>query len=88
MKKIKIKVDSELCIGAAACVVVDPSTFVMNEENKAYVLDHGKDDQVYQRVLEVTDEELDRILLAAESCPVLAVIVFDENDKQIFPKNK
>jgi len=86
MKKIKIKVDSNLCIGAAACVVVDPTSFVMNDENKAYVLDHGQDDQVYQRILEVADEELDRILLAAESCPVLAVTVFDENDKQLFPK--
>ncbi|MFH1142594.1 MAG: ferredoxin [Candidatus Uhrbacteria bacterium] len=87
MKKIQIKVDADLCIGAAACVVVDPSTFVMNNENKAHVLDHGQDDQVYQRMLEVTDEELDRILLAAESCPVLAVTIFDENGKQLFPKS-
>ena len=86
MPKIKIKVDKELCIGAAACVVVDPATFVMNDENKAYVLDHGQDDQIYQRELEVSDEELSRILLAAESCPVLAVIITDENGKQLFPK--
>ena len=87
MPKITIKVDKELCIGAAACVVVDPTTFVMNDENKAYVLDHGQDDQLYERQVEVTEEELERIILAAESCPVLAVAVIDENGKQLFPRS-
>ncbi len=87
MPKIRVKVDSDLCIGAAACVVVAADTFKLNDENKAYVLDHGQDNQTYDRELEVTDEELENIVLAAESCPVLAVIVYDESGKQIFPKN-
>jgi ferredoxin len=87
MPKITIKVDKELCIGAAACVVVDPSAFVMNDENKAYVLDHGQDDQLYERQVEVTEEEMERIVLAAESCPVLAVEILDGAGKKIFPRS-
>jgi len=86
--KIKIKVDADLCIGAAACVTVAPETFQLNNENKADVLDHGQapGGPSYEREIEVTDEELENILLSAESCPVLAVFVYDESDKQIFPR--
>lgn len=89
MPKIKVKVLPDLCIGAAACVTVAPETFQLNEENKADVLDHGQapGGASYEREMEVTEEELQNILLSAESCPVLAVHVFDENGKQLFPKN-
>ncbi len=88
MPKIKIKVDADLCIGAAACVTVAPETFQLNNENKADVLDHGQapGGPSYEREVEVTDEELENILLSAESCPVLAVFVYDENGKQLFPR--
>ncbi len=86
MPKITIKVDPDLCIGAAACVVVAPESFRLNEENKAVVLDHGKDGNLYERELEVSEAELENVILAAESCPTLAVFVFDEAGKQIFPR--
>jgi len=85
MQKIKIVVDPDLCIGAASCVVVSPETFRMNEDNKAVVLDHGKDGNVYEREVEVTDEELANIKLGAESCPTLAISIFDEAGNKIFP---
>jgi ferredoxin len=86
--KITIKVDPDLCIGAASCVAVDSSSFEINEENKAYVLDHGTAPvaPTYERTIEVTQEEYDRLLLAAQSCPVLAVILCDEAGKQIYPQ--
>lgn len=68
----KIIVDRELCIGAAPCVTVAPGVFQLDEENKAYVVDQEGDD-------------FDTILLAAQSCPVQAIILFDEEGKQIFP---
>ena len=72
-KKIaKIAVDRELCIGAAPCVTVAPGVFQLDDENKAIVVDaHGADD--------------DTILLAAESCPVQAILLFDEDGNQIYP---
>jgi len=73
MTKIaKIEVDRELCIGAAPCVVVAPGVFQLDEENKAYVVSPvGADDET--------------ILLAAQSCPVQAIKLFDEEGKQIYP---
>lgn len=86
--KITIKVDPDLCIGAASCVAIDDSSFEMNEENKAYVLDHGEapGEPTYEREVEVTQEELERVIMAAQSCPTLAVIVTDENGKQLYPE--
>lgn len=86
--KITIKVDPDLCIGAGSCVAVDSSSFVLNDENKAYVLDHGQAPEApkYERTVEVTEEEFDRLMLAAQSCPVLAVIVLDEEGKQLYPE--
>jgi len=72
-KKIaKIVVDRDLCIGAAPCVTVAPGVFQLDDENKAVIADaHGADD--------------DTILLAAQSCPVRAISLFDEDDNQIYP---
>lgn len=88
MAKITIKVDPNMCIGAAACVTVAPESFALNTENKAWVLDHGKnpDGDKYERTVEVTDEERDNLILAAESCPVLAVTILDETGAQLFPR--
>jgi ferredoxin len=87
MPKLTIKVDPDLCIGAASCVTIAPETFQLNEENKAYVLDHGKEPtpRTYERIIEVTEEEKENIILGAQSCPTLAVFVYDENGVQLFP---
>ena len=68
----KVEVDRELCIGAAPCVTVAPAVFQLDDENKAVVIDEkGADDET--------------ILLAAQSCPVQAIILYDEEGKQIYP---
>lgn len=72
LKVSKVVVDRDLCIGAAPCVTVAPGVFQLDEENKAYVVDQNAADG-------------DTILLAAQSCPVQAIIVFDEDGKQIYP---
>lgn len=84
--KLRIVVDADLCIGAASCVTIDPETFVMNTENKAEVLDHGTSESpVYERSIEVTESEKENIILAAQSCPTLAISLFDEDGTQIYP---
>ncbi len=66
----KITVDRDLCIGAATCVSIAPDVFKLDSENKS--------------VATMTDEmDGNKILLAAQSCPVQAISVFDENDKKI-----
>lgn len=86
MPKILIKVDPDLCIGAASCVTVDPSHFEMNDENKAFVIDRDAP-KTYERTVELTDEEFETLILAAESCPTLAISLFNEAGEQIFPRS-
>ncbi len=85
--KLTIKVDPDLCIGAASCVTIDPDTFILNEENKAEVLDHGQAEggPSYERVVEMTEDEKDRLILAAQSCPTLAIFIYDESGEQLYP---
>ncbi|KKW20959.1 MAG: hypothetical protein UY71_C0027G0006 [Parcubacteria group bacterium GW2011_GWB1_52_7] len=68
----KIIVDRNLCIGAASCIAVAPGVFELDSENKAVVYN-----------AEGADAET--ILLAAKSCPTMAIIVFDPEGKQIYP---
>jgi len=71
--KYKVKVVRSLCIGAASCVAVSPTTFQIDGEKKA-VIQNGAD----------TPEN---ILMAAQSCPTKAVIVTDtETGKQVWPE--
>lgn len=72
LKISKVVVDRDLCIGAAPCVTIAPAVFQLDEENKAYIVDQNAADG-------------DTILLAAQSCPVQAIIVYDEEGKQIYP---
>ena len=72
MSKYKVQVIRNKCIGAASCVAVAPGVFALDEENKAVVInDKGADSET--------------ILLAAQSCPTRAIILFDEEGKQIYP---
>ena len=88
MPRIRGQVDPDLCIGAASCVTIAPETFQLNEENKAWVFDNGQEPQghTYERWLEVTDEQMENIILGAQSCPTLAIFIFDEAGTQLFPE--
>lgn len=69
----RIVVDRQACIAARSCVVVAPGVFQMDNGDLAYVVDGHKN----------TDE--DTVVLAAQSCPVLAIHLFDEDGNRIFP---
>lgn len=69
----RIVVDRVKCIGANSCVAVAPGVFQLDEENLAYVVDPDS-----------TDE--DTILLAAQSCPVLAILLYGADGQCIFPE--
>lgn len=72
-KKYKIRVDRNLCIGAASCVALAMKTFALDGENKAVVLNEAGD-------------EAQMIKLAAESCPTKAIILENvETGEQEYP---
>ncbi len=68
----RLEVKRDLCIGAQTCVALAGDVFEMDKENKAIIKKpKGNDDET--------------ILMAARSCPTLAILVFDEKGTQIFP---
>lgn len=71
--KYEVKVIREKCIGAASCVALAPHTFDLDEEDIAIIINqHG-------------DSDDDR-LLAAQSCPTMAIIVTDTTTgQQVWP---
>ncbi len=72
-KKYRIRVDRDLCIGAASCVALAMKTFALDSENKAIILE-GEGDVP------------EMIKLAAESCPTKAIILVDEEtEEQEYP---
>jgi ferredoxin len=76
-KKIhKIYVDRKACIGVATCVVIAPDAFDLDESGIAILKDGA--------------EKLDdnKLLMAAQSCPVLAIHLYDKEGNKIFPYNQ
>jgi len=72
-KKYRIKIDRNLCIGAASCVALAMKTFVLDSENKAIILEENGDLP-------------EAIKLAAESCPTKAIILENvETGEQEYP---
>lgn len=74
IKKYKVWVDRNLCIGAATCIAVAPKTFALDNEAKAIILETANED------------EINTIIDAAKACPVAAVIIEDEKGNKVFPK--
>jgi ferredoxin len=69
---MRIEIKRDICIGAATCSAIAPDVFELDDEMKATVKDpHGASDET--------------ILEAAQSCPTLAIYIYDDADKQIFP---
>lgn len=71
--KYRVKVIRSKCISAGSCIAIAPSVFQFDEQNIATV---------------ISQDELDDIkLLAAQSCPTMAIIVEDiETGEQVWPK--
>ena len=69
---IKISVDREKCISAATCIAIAPETFELDGEGKAVIKNPIGNDEA-------------TIIEAAKSCPTQAIIITDENGKQLAP---
>ena len=89
MAKIKkITVERNLCIGVATCMISAGKVFEFDAENKAVVnmgdgsKTSGPVDRSAIKDTEITDEVL---IKAAQSCPTKAIILHDEEGKQVYP---
>jgi len=69
---VKVRVDRDLCLGVGNCVAIAPTVFKLDNENKAVVLTPSSVDN-------------DMLLEAAESCPENAIIIEDDDGRQLYP---
>jgi ferredoxin len=69
---VKVRVDRDLCIGVGNCVAYAPTVFELDQENKAVVLDPSSVDD-------------NTLLEAAKSCTENAIIVEDDEGRQLYP---
>ncbi|NTU72924.1 ferredoxin [Candidatus Roizmanbacteria bacterium] len=74
VRKLKVRVDRDLCIGAATCIAIAPNMFALDSDAKAIILSTSDQDSD------------DAIIDAAKGCPVAAVIIEDEQGNKVFPK--
>ncbi len=73
IRGLNMRIDRNLCIGAATCVAIAPKAWQLDNEAKAVILDTATEE---------TDENL---IEAAKGCPVMAIFITNKNGKQIFP---
>jgi ferredoxin len=69
---MRVRVDRDSCIGVGNCVAYAPTVFELDHENKAVVLDPSSVDD-------------NALLEAAKSCTENAIIVEDEQGRQLYP---
>ena len=69
---VRIEVDRELCFGFGDCVDTAPKVFALDEHDKAIVIDPD-------------GASFDRIVEAAQNCPVDAITITDADGVQLYP---
>ncbi len=69
---MKVRVDRDLCRGLGNCVVLAPTVFRLDEANKAVVTDPSSVDE-------------GRLFEAAESCSENAIVLEDDEGRQLYP---
>ena len=69
---MRIRIDREKCISAGNCVVTAPIVFILDDEEKATLIDPA-----------TVDEET--LWLAAELCPTEAIVLESDEGEQLYP---
>jgi len=72
-KVLYINVVKELCIGAGSCEALAPLTFGLDDKGIAFLIENSNYDT------------LEDIMAGAQSCPVFAILIYDEDYNQLWP---
>ena len=72
---MKVRVDRDRCTGVANCVAFAPTVFDLDDDGKAVILDAESIDDA-------------TLLAAAKTCPEKAIIVEDDEGRQVYPPLK
>lgn len=84
MPVIKVRVDHAACSGIGSCHDVSPKFFDFDGENRAVVISNENGERNAEHMLTVSDQEMAAIVSAAESCPMVAICVWDETGGQLY----
>ena len=72
-RKVRVRVDHNLCVGNAMCETFAPNVFRLNDNRQSEAVNPAGDSE-------------EKIVEAAENCPMSAIIVEDaETGEQLFP---
>jgi ferredoxin len=72
-RKLRVWVDHQACVGNAMCETIASHTFRLNDNRQSEAVDPAGD-------------SVEKILEAAENCPVSAIFVEDaETGERLFP---
>ena len=72
-RKLRVRVDHQACVGNAMCETIAARTFRLNDDRQSEVISPEGD-------------STEKILEAAENCPVSAIFVEDaETGERLFP---
>ena len=72
-RKLRVRVDHQVCVGNAMCETIATKTFRLNDNRQSEVTEPPGDSE-------------EKILEAAENCPVSAIFVEDaETGERLFP---
>jgi ferredoxin len=60
MKKIRVKINKDMCIGCGSCAAMEPSIFEINEDSLAQISNQYRekvieDEAIFSKVLEIRD---------------------------------
>lgn len=81
---MKAFVKKDTCIGCGACTVIANNIFEIGDDGLAeaiapYVVDNEKEITEDKKIKGIPEEEFENVIDAAESCPVGAIEVVEEN---------
>ena len=70
---MKVKINKEECISCGSCEAMNEKLFKLDDEMKSEYIGEG-------------DVSIDEVLEVAKICPVMAIEVYDDKDKKIYPE--
>jgi ferredoxin len=70
--EVRIRIEREKCVSAENCVVSAPTVFILDDDGKARLLDPA-----------TVSEDL--LWLVAEMCPTEAIVIEDDDGRQLYP---
>ncbi len=84
VKKYRIQLDRDACIGVTTCVNVDPKNWVMSEDGKVDLIGSTRNVKTGYFIREIDESELNKWKEVAEACPVNVIHIIDlETGKRI-----